>query len=358
MAKVLLDLERMRYPHSGLGYYCHCLEQGLSELDTTSLGLEAYGVTQGISIPGHPRRQWHRYLNPTVWGFDVVHITHQLQSYLRRTPGYRGRKVLTLHDLNYLHEALTPAKRKRRHAKTHSLIAEADVIVCISDFVKQDLMAHRELFTLKPSVEIRVIHNGIIFGDAPEECPAEVSMLEGLTYYLSIGVLTHKKQQHLLVELLPDLPEEHHLVLVYSDADAQYESQILDRATALGVRSRVHLLRSLSSQAKLYALQHCRAYLHPSIAEGFGLPPIEAMALGKPVFVSTATSLPEICGDGAYYFADRQPEAMIETLRAGLDHYDSTPGRATEVRNWAMRYDYRRMASQYLEVYRDLAGRP
>ncbi|MBF1378258.1 MAG: glycosyltransferase, partial [Porphyromonadaceae bacterium] len=120
------------------------------------------------------------------------------------------------------------------------------------------------------------------------------------------------------------------------------------------LEDRVHLLCAVSDVEKASLLQHCRALLQPSIAEGFGLPVVEAMALGKPIFLRPATSLPEVGGDVAYYFDEVSPEAIAGTILSGLSAYDMSPSQAEALRARARLFDYRRMAQGYLQFYHEI----
>lgn len=354
MAKILVDVERRRHPMTGLAYYCECLEQGLRELAPEE-GIRFYGKRRGRDSDYLPWRSWHSWLcNQHPSAYDVVHITHQQQRYFKRA-SLRPKYVLTLHDLNYLHEPLSPRTRDYYERMARLNLERADVIVCISDYVRQDLELHRAEFSLKPNAEIRVIHNGLRFEGIQPEVPEGFTLGEKTPFLLSIGVLQSKKQQHLLVEMLAQLPKEYHLVLVYSSATESYQAKLTELISAHQLAGRVHFLRSVSAAEKQYLLEQCTAYLHPSIAEGFGIPPIEAMHCAKPVFLSTATSLPEIGGEEAYYFDDLEPDKMAQVLLEGLTDFRQDSAKPTRLRAWAERYDYRRMASEYLNLYQALA---
>ena len=171
---------------------------------------------------------------------------------------------------------------------------------------------------------------------------------------MALGVLHEKKQQHLLIPALCHLPADLHLVLVYSEAKSEYLSKIQYAIQQYRLEDRVHLLCAVSDVEKASLLQHCRALLQPSIAEGFGLPVVEAMALGKPIFLRPATSLPEVGGDVAYYFDEVSPEAIAGTILSGLSAYDISPSHAEALRARARLFDYRRMAQGYLQFYHEI----
>ena len=202
------------------------------------------------------------------------------------------------------------------------------------------------------------MHNGVFL---PDEARLAALPTEGILpdkpYLLALGVLFDKKQQHLLVEMLPHLPEDLHLVLVYSEAKPEYKAQIDEAIRRTGTAHRIHFYEAVSHEVKDTLLYHCTALVHPSKAEGFGLPVVEAMALGKPLFLRPMTSLPEIGGDVAYYFDEVSPEAIAGTILSGLSAYDMSPSQAEALRARARLFDYRRMAQGYLQFYHEILSR-
>lgn len=354
-APVLVDLERTRYPQSGLGYYCQCLEDGLRTL-TLPYPIDYYRPRQSGEMDVVDYHFMHKFINRTARHYNLVHITHQQQTYFPCKLG--GKCIVTLHDLNFLFEPLSPRRYKRELAKARHNLGRADCIVSISHFVQQTLLEHRELFDLKPGVRLEVIHNGIHLSTAPtahlSTIPEAIRILGQRPYLLCIGVLSEKKQQRLLLEPLKLLPADMELVLIYSSAREEYLHALQADIRRLGLEQRVHLHYRVSQEVKAYLLEHCKALVQPSLAEGFGIPPIEAMAWGKPVVLNPVTAMPEIGGEAAYYFDSLEPQSIAQTISRSLADYGQAPQRAEVIRQWASRYDYRRMASDYAALYTDL----
>ena len=88
-----------------------------------------------------------------------------------------------------------------------------------------------------------------------------------------------------------------------------------------------------------------------SIGEGFGLPVLEAMYFGKPVFLSRSTSLPEVGGDVAYYFGDFEPASMKEAFESGMHHYQCKHPNEKIIER-AKSFSWKNAAEGYLNVYR------
>ena len=122
-----------------------------------------------------------------------------------------------------------------------------------------------------------------------------------------------------------------------------------------GLQNQVFLTGKVSDEGKQYYMKNCAAFLFPSIREGFGLPPIEAMSFGKPVFLSDKTSLPEIGGDVASYWANFDPEYMKDVLFNGLDHFNANKNEIEPLmKKRAASFDWKVAAAEYLKVYKQI----
>lgn len=353
--KILIDLERLRYPNSGIANVFRNLARGLQNSNNNSdIEVTLYGPVEEIKknitfLEVIPRKSSHKIFAPFIQKFDILHVSHQLSSYFNGN--FRNtKKIITFHDLNFLHENLTDSKRKKMLSKVNNNLRYADYIVCISDFVKQDFIKNKHLFTLKKLKDIVVIYNGIQLPEERNYDLGNYSFLKNKNYILNIGVLFDKKNQLSLVEMLPYLNED--LVLIASGEKQPYADLVKKRITELNLKNRVHFLSHVSEEEKYALIQNCEAMCHPSIAEGFGIPPIEAMAFGKPVFLSKYTSLPEIGRDKAFYFDDFDSEKMANFFKEKMNEYRNNQEKMkSEIKNHAKQFDYKIMAYNYLELY-------
>jgi glycosyltransferase involved in cell wall biosynthesis len=165
----------------------------------------------------------------------------------------------------------------------------------------------------------------------------------------TIGTVTDKKNFHVLPPLLVN---NDRLLLISGIIQSEaYKEKIIAEARKYKVEDRVIFTGAVTENEKSWYMQHCEAFLFPSLAEGFGLPVIEAMYHGRPVILSTHTSLPEVGGEEAYYFTDFEPSAMRQTLENSLHHYNSTSAREKIIAR-ATSFNWDNAAKQYLEIYR------
>ncbi len=351
--KILIDAERTRYL-SGISVVCRNLLHGLAELQPGAVPWSIYASPQSFPNADYRFknwRPWHRFVHPGLRSFDLIHIFHQANNYF--PSNLSAKKIVTLHDLNFLHENISGSKLKRSIHGVKRNVQNADVVVCISEFVKQDYLKNQHLFNVKKQQQIRVIYNGLQFPDGSKQYDlGKYNYLKNKRYFLNIGVLFPKKNQLSLLNVLSLIEED--LVFIVSGSKKEYEKELLKFIIDHQLETRVHILRNISDDEKYALIQNCEAMLHPSLAEGFGIPPIEAMYFGRPVFLSQLTSLPEIGGPHAFYFKMFDAEEMAGTIKNGMRAYRSDKNYAEKLRNWALQFDYREMASNYLALYQEI----
>ncbi len=357
--KILIDLERLRYSNSGIANVFRSLASGLINITTKEYFIFLYAereslprkLTNNFTIV--QRRFWNKKVYNYYRKFDIIHVSHQLTSYFKKK--YKNqKKIVTLHDLNFLHENISNEKKEKFKNVVNSNISNADVIVCISQFVKNDLLKNWALFTFKEKPIVKVVYNGISFNDNKIKSKSfeNYSFLKGKNYILNIGVLFPKKNQLSLIKMLPYIEED--LVCVVSDSKPEYVVKITEELENNGCMDRVHFLYNISDNEKWYLIENSRALCHPSLAEGFGIPPIEAMYCEKPVFLSTYTSLPEIGGDIAFYFKSFETQEMVTSYKKGIEIFDNDQSYKVKLKNRALKFSKQEMAKNYLDIYKEL----
>jgi glycosyltransferase involved in cell wall biosynthesis len=251
--------------------------------------------------------------------------------------------VYTLYDFSYLIEDAANEKRNARLLKeTQRRIDRADYITGISQFAIDEAHKHLNLRG-KPTqaIPLGCTVNTFPDFDAPGYRPSK-------PFLFTIGLVQPRKNFHVLPPLLAG--NEYELVIAGLN-EFGYGKEVEEAARKYGVSNRVKLIGPASEQEKDWYYRHCEAFLFPSYAEGFGLPVIEAMYHGKPVFSSDRTSLPEVGGDAAYYFHDFSPEAMREVFRKGMENYH-TLHPVNKIKAQATRFSWQNCANEYLNLYR------
>ena len=351
--KVVFDAERLRNPNSGLGQFCRALGNALLEVrrpDDTLSFVVPPGREGTFDAPTMRTRWWMRSITPSY--ADVWHAPHQ-DVWIR--PPAAARMVLSIMDLNFLERAeYSAAKKARRLAAVQRKVDDADAIATISQFTADVVKKHLAI----PDIPVRVIHlgNPLDGVKSPDSAPAGLTGLAGKSFFLFVGVIHPKKNVKTLVPLLRAFPEMS-LVIAGPD-DHPYAREVRRAADDLGVGNRLVMPGAVTDETKRWLYENCRALLFPSISEGFGLPVVEAMSVGKPAFLSRLTSLPEIGGNAAYYFDSFEPDAMADVVRRGLDDFAGHPQRAAELRAHAAQYSWTRAATEYWALYDEVFRAP
>lgn len=347
--RLVFDCERMKYPFTGLYYFCLHLGKALLQQQPEGDELLLYlppsvGATLfSEGVPVLQQHPLHKFSPPRTASYQLWHCTYQGSNYF---PSSKKLKiVLTVHDLNFMHDEDKPDFKKKAYLKSLAKkVARADAIVAISEFVKTELLSYVNV----PAQKIQVVYNGCNVSDdvkpvAPSNAPAK-------PFLFTIGTIVPKKNFHVLPAAL--LNNDYHLVIAGIVQDEAYLQKIKDKAEELGVSHRVHFAGAVTEAEKYWLLQNCSLFLFPSLAEGFGLPVIEAMYFGRPVLLSTKTSLPEIGGPHAGYLQTFDDGHIAEMCAKTIAVF--TPEKGAASRAWARQFSWEAAAEAYWKIYKDI----
>lgn len=350
--KIILDCDLMRHRNSGLYHYClnlgnyvnRLLKQKDRELMSFYVPKEE---VRSFDDPDHciRERKWHhRFFRPFLSKCAIWHAPFQSG---RVIPARKdGIKVLlTIHDLNCLHEDKSAKERRQSLLHTQQLIDRADALVCISHHCKKDVLENMDTAN-KP---VHVIHNGTHHVNIPPPSPAGYK--PSRPFLFTMGYVNRKKNFHTLVPLLEDNSLE--LIVAGRLDEPDYVSNMKKLADDLDVAERLKILGPVCEEDKSWYLENCTAFALPSLAEGFGAPVVEAMAFGKPLFLSNKTSLPEIGKDVAFYFESFEPVHMQSVFHQGLKEYKKN-GLAQKIISRGMDFNWKEKAAEYCKVYDSL----
>lgn len=346
---IVLDCERMKYPHTGLNTFCAQLSQAMTHTVKKDDLLSFFVAKCDKGFMG----EQHKYIEQHFWfkklplfylsNTDIWHTTYQLSPYTGG--GKLTKKLITIHDLNFLYEKTRKTKIKQYLKKHQKYIDRVEHIVAISEYVKQDILNHLDV----KGKSVSVIHNGFEVIEYPDY--NNPSYFPQKPFIFCIGVLNPKKNFHVLTSLLKN--NDYELLIAGKHENGDYKNKIETTAKLHGVSKRVKILEPISQKDKYWYLKNCLAFAFPSIAEGFGLPVLEAMHFGKPVFLSNRTSLPEIGGKRAYYFENFDSEHMQDIFSKGMDDY-VTNHRAKDIISHSQQFSWQKSAQEYYKLYHSL----
>ena len=341
----------MKYYNTGLYHFCLNLGYHLRKhMDPDFEELTYFAPPSASNELGDDTLQirqhsLQKFFMPPLKGFDIWHCTYQSSHYVPMR-NRRIKVVLTIHDLNFMHEKKNDLKKAKYLRHLQANIDRCDAIICISDFCRKDVFQYCNTGN-KP---VHVIYNGTNSLESPELLSH--SYKPERPFLFSLGVMCRKKNFHVL---LPLLQQNHELELLIAGRldDTKYLHFINESARQMRVETHLRVLGNISEPEKSWYFQNCYAFALPSIAEGFGLPVTEAMSAGKPVFLSNRTALPEIGSDAAFYFRDFNATHMQRVFKQGMKKYESSDMEPM-IKQRSEQFCWTKAAKQYIDVYRSL----
>lgn len=225
---------------------------------------------------------------------------------------------------------------------------QAKKIITISEFSKKEIC---DLYKISPE-KIAVTYPGYDKTRFNEK----VKKTRSDRYLLFLGTLQPRKNLVRLVDAFNQIKDkEIKLVVVgmINEGRGGWMNQtIFDKVKDLGLEKRVEFAGYLPDEKIPGLMKGAIAYVLPSLYEGFGIPPLEAMAVGTPVVVSKVSSLPEICGHAATYINDPY---SIDSIKSALEEVISKGDKKTKIGlEWVKRYNWEETAKKTLEVLQNV----
>lgn len=256
--------------------------------------------------------------NVSIKDFEYVFATSPM--YIRSR---KAKMIQTLHDvipiLSVSHQVNDNAQIF--YARIKKMIENSDAVVSVSEFSKKEVLSifpeyEKKIYVTHQPVPVFPKDLSCIANTGLEEAVLAANNLSKKNYLFYVGYIEKRKnigrmiQAYLALKSKVDVP----LVLA-GELDSSDEELKRMLQNTNKEKSNILYLGYVSNLEKIILLKNARAFVFPSLYEGFGLPPIEAFQLQTPVLTSNVTSLPEVCGDAAVYVDPYDFDSMIHGLQ-------------------------------------------
>jgi glycosyltransferase involved in cell wall biosynthesis/SAM-dependent methyltransferase len=372
--KIAIDVSLAVGESAGVGSYTRGLLEGLAAIDPNNeyvlysyldfpQSLQSTFPQQPnfslrmLQLEGeHWERMWSRADLPPQEALEAVQVLHS--PFFNAPREHHGALVVTIHDVSFLLQPQFHTEANRLHCLQGTLNAAlyADRIIAVSQQTKQDLM---DYFSL-PEERIHVIYEAPGKVYAPERNVEVIrAVLERLgifhNFILFVGSLEPRKNLKTLLQayasyVTRDAGEEW---LVVAGGKGWLSDDLARVAADLGIAERVQFLGYVQETDLRVLYSAAKLFVYPSIYEGFGLPPLEAMACGAPVITSNTSALPEVAGDAALLIDPHDSEALHRAMQMVLRDADLRSSMRRRSLARAALFSWERAAEETLAVYEE-----
>jgi len=343
--RVALNATPLLLPLTGIGNYILHLGRALATISGIELNsFGGYKWNKGFPFDqpdvAEPERRsqlremvrlvvpWKRELRQKAQRFAFERGLRRFGIELYHEPNYVPISVdvpfvMTIHDLSWLRypETHPPDRIRWLEKGLPKAIRHARAILVDSDFIRNELLS---TFLIEPE-RVRTVHLGVSEEFHPRTASELAPALQSLNltrgqYVLAVGTIEPRKNLVHIIKSHALMPQElrNRFPLVIAGAKGWHSSGLVSLLQSQNDRQ-VRFLGQIGSQALSHLYAGAALFAFPSIYEGFGLPPLEAMASGIPVIVSDRASLPEIVGDVGEMMNPEDPADTATRMRALLD---------------------------------------
>jgi len=276
--------------------------------------------------------------------------------------GGSSKSIITVHDLSFVrYPEFFSFKRRLWHRAVNikKLLSSFDKIVSVSQHTKDDLI---DLFGIDEK-KISVIHSAINSGfqkeiDTSKRRAVRIKYKLPKNFIFSLATIEPRKNLESIieayVEYVLDNPNADEISLVIAGAEGWKKRKILKTLRKSKLRNRIHLIGYVDKEDKKILYSLSKLFIYASYYEGFGFPPIEAMALGCPSIVAANSSLPEVVGEGAFLVNSFKISEIEQAIRLVLSEEEYRKELILSGLKCSKKYNWDESARRYLELFRDL----
>ncbi|MDP3973634.1 MAG: glycosyltransferase family 1 protein [Candidatus Daviesbacteria bacterium] len=268
------------------------------------------------------------------------------------------KRVVTIFDLSFLHFPESFLKKDLWQLKNWTKFSaqEADHIITISNFSKKDIIKQYGVSSEKITIAYPGFNKDIFKPIKDKEKKEKIIKEYGLgdSFLIYIGTIQPRKNLVRLMEAIARI-ENLQLVIVGKTRDKGKSGWMFDKILQtpknLGIEERVKFTGFVKSEDLPYLISGAKAFILPSLWEGFGIPVLEAMACGVPTLISNNSSLPEITGKGGIKFDPYSVDQIEQAIRTIISDKKLWQKYSKEALIQSKKYSWKKMAREVKRVF-------
>jgi len=366
--RVAIDARLVYYRQAGISQYTLRLLEQLAALDqeddftvlqsrkdpSTLVDQPNFRKRSLWTPPHHRLEQLLLPLELATTDLDVLHSPDFIPPFRRNC-----KSVITVHDLNFLlyPDFLTPESASY-YGQIDQAVRRCDYIIAVSESTKRDIVQ----LTGAPENKITVVYEAA----HPIYRPLQDRQMVGRVkerfaiqrdFILFVSTIEPRKNVPTLLRAYKQLLDNYRadVDLVLAGEKGWLFDKVFTLMQELNLQERVHFLGRVSAEDLLRLYNAAKVLVHPAFYEGFGLPPLEAMACGTPVVVSNTSALPEVVGDAALLVDPREVDEITVASWRLLSDQALRQQMIEKGLKRARLFSWRKAASETLSIYRRLA---
>jgi glycosyltransferase involved in cell wall biosynthesis len=353
--KIGIDTQTVLGQKTGFGFYVKNLVDNLKKIDKNNqYVLIKPNTDKDLNAP--KRFIWDQFKVPIIAKKNKVDILHQ--PCFSAPVFYSGKIIVTIHDLIAIfYSQDIPFFSRQYFGKWMPYSYRfADKIICDSYNTQKDVISILGISEEKTKViPLAVSGEFVPISDKAKIDQIKQKYNTGDKYFFHVGTLSPRKNLEFLINVFYEISKKHQeYKLIITGKKGWYYEGLFNLSKKLNLKDRVIFTGYIDDQDKPFLYNGAKLLLFPSLYEGFGLPPLEAMSCMIPVISSNTSSMPEVIGNGGVLLSPRDKDGWVKEIDSLITNRPRYQKLANLAYQQSKKFSWEKTARETLEVYKEV----